>query len=106
MPIRKVRFAIWLEARLNRMVVGLFTPWNCAMGNLLSGSVPTVNVTGPHGFMRTSEGCMVIILGWLIVSTLVAFKKPFGVPSHWPIRKMVVGAGSAETRFRVFVAPA
>src|SRR6266480_6029517 len=86
-PMRNVWGLTSPRPSVKRMVVGLFTAlWNCAIGKSESGDSPTVYVSGPHGFMRTSDGCMSAIKS--------AFRNPSGVPSSSPMRKMNGSCGS------------
>ena len=55
-----------------------------AIGQSLTGSAPTMKLVTPvesaaHGDIRTSVGCMVVML--------LALRKPSGVPSHVPMLK-------------------
>src|ERR1700733_4493820 len=87
-PIFTVCAATWAAVRLNLIVVGVLSPRNCTAGKLLVALVPTVYVTGPQLFMRTSEGCMLARLSPLSNSR--------GVPSQSPMRQMAaVALGSA-----------
>src|SRR5256885_5275448 len=95
-PMRSVWGLTSPRPSVKRMVVGLFTAlWNCAIGKSESGDSPTVYVNGPHGFIRTSDGCMSAIRS--------AFRNPSGVPSSSPMRKMNGSCGSTYWRSSVTV---
>src|SRR5256885_700731 len=95
-PMRSVWGLTSPRSSVKRMVVGLFTAlWNCAIGKSESGDSPTVYVSGPHGFIRTSDGCMSAIRS--------AFRNPSGVPSSAPMRKMNGSCGSTYWRSSVTV---
>src|SRR5213592_2680293 len=82
-PILRVRAAIWLGARLNLIVVGLFLPRNWMAGTTPGESTPAKKVGVSQGDIRTSDGCICAILSPL--------RRPAGVPSHSPIRKIADG---------------
>src|SRR6188474_682581 len=98
MPIRRVRAVIWFGASVNLMVAGLFFPRNWMAGKTDGASNPTVYVRGSQDDMRTSCGCI-----WVILSPL---SRPAGVPSQSPTRKITEGAASVEARFNVVVVAA
>ena len=98
MPIFRVRVVIWFGARVNLIVAGLFLPRNWMAGNTDGVSTPTVYVRASQDDMRMSDGCICVILSPL--------RRPAGVPSHSPMRKITEGAASVKVRFRVVVAPA
>src|SRR5205085_9532098 len=78
------------DVRSKRIVVGALSPRNCTAGKLLVTLLPTVYVTGPQGFIRTSEGCMFARFAPLLNSS--------GVPSQLPIRQIAaVVLGSSVT---------
>ena len=98
MPILRVSAVIWLGASVNLTVPGLFLPRNWMAGKTAGESTPTVYVRGSQDDMRTSCGCI-----WTILSPL---RRPAGVPSQSPMRKITEGAASVEARFSVVVVPA
>src|SRR5579862_2830788 len=82
MPI----FSVWAAAacadvKLNLMVVGVLVPRNWTDGKLPVELLPTVKVTGPQWELRTSCGCMVMML--------LPLRNSSGVPSQSPMRQMV-----------------
>ena len=78
--MRRVNVVIWPAVRLNLITPGLFVPRNCTHGNWLTVLLSTMNEPANQLLMRTSDGCMVVILS--------AFKNPVGVPSHSPSFQM------------------
>src|SRR5678816_3070122 len=98
MPILKVRAVIWFGASVNLTVPGLFLPRNWMAGKSEGASTPTVKGRASQDDMRTSCGCI-----WVILSPL---RRPAGVPSQSPTRKITEGAASVEARFSVVVIPA
>lgn len=73
---------------------GIYMTW--AMGKP-EISLPTVKVSGPQELIRESVGC--------IRSCLSALRKPLGVPSHSPIRQIVVRWSSEPVMSEVVVLP-
>src|SRR5947209_1460687 len=85
MPIRTVCAVTWPDARENRTVVGLFTPFHWYAGKSPAALLPTVKVAGPQPRIRASDGCIEV--------RLAAFSKDAGVPSQAPMRKIAGDAG-------------